>query len=415
MRRPPSLQRRIMLAVLGAAAASTLTLATVAWFGQAWIEETVLARSQEQELAFLVERGVAPEDVNPHGGSLRYFRPARSVRWRVPVELLALPPGDHHDVAIGDRSFQVLVRDIAPDDRAYLVSDIGDVERRERFVQASLAAGVLLALGLALLVGRQIAGISLQPFRELLRRIAALDPRRPEQPLKLDGEYSDLAPIARVLNAHIAALAELLRHERAFAAAAGHELRTPLAVIASAAELHEADPSTAAVACARIRRAVADAGAMLDALMALSQLRELPPRSPQALHELLPPLAELHAPGAKLEWRLQPAIWPGARGVAAVIFTNLLRNAVQADRGGRIEIELAAGALSVRDHGRGLDPAVAQRAFEPGVSGREGGSGMGLYVARTLARRYGGDVTLEAADGGARAVWRFGAEGAPAS
>ena len=58
--------------------------------------------------------------------------------------------------------------------------------------------------------------------------------------------------------------------------------------------------------------------------------------------------------------------------------------------------------LAVRDDGAGLDPAMGERAFEPGVRGDQDGSGagLGLPLARRLARLCGGDVTAGAGPGG---------------
>jgi signal transduction histidine kinase len=57
--------------------------------------------------------------------------------------------------------------------------------------------------------------------------------------------------------------------------------------------------------------------------------------------------------------------------------------------------------LAVRDDGPGLDAAVGDRAFEPGYSGADGGgAGLGLPLARRLARSCGGDVTVGDGPGG---------------
>jgi two-component system, OmpR family, sensor kinase len=72
---------------------------------------------------------------------------------------------------------------------------------------------------------------------------------------------------------------------------------------------------------------------------------------------------------------------------------------------GAVEILARPGALEVLDHGPGLAPdeltAVFDR-FHRGAAGRAGpaGTGLGLPIARELARRWGGEVTLADRDGG---------------
>lgn len=95
------------------------------------------------------------------------------------------------------------------------------------------------------------------------------------------------------------------------------------------------------------------------------------------------------------------------------ILVNLIGNAVRySPRGGwvwlRIEREGAMACLIVADQGKGIAPEDQARIFEKfgRVDPSEpGGSGLGLYIARRLARAMGGDITVDSAPGqGARFV-----------
>jgi signal transduction histidine kinase len=82
------------------------------------------------------------------------------------------------------------------------------------------------------------------------------------------------------------------------------------------------------------------------------------------------------------------------------LVVNLLLNAVDAATGpppGRVAVELARqdenrAAICVRDSGPGPSAAVAERLFEPFVSGKPGGTGLGLFVARQIAEDHGGTI-----------------------
>lgn len=94
----------------------------------------------------------------------------------------------------------------------------------------------------------------------------------------------------------------------------------------------------------------------------------------------------------------------GDRKALAGALVNLLENAVLACApGGRVRLALTAAggqiAFTVRDNGAGIDAPARERLFEPFFSTRSGGTGLGLAVARGVARAHGGRLDLVAADG----------------
>jgi two-component system phosphate regulon sensor histidine kinase PhoR len=97
---------------------------------------------------------------------------------------------------------------------------------------------------------------------------------------------------------------------------------------------------------------------------------------------------------------------------------NVLDNARKYGAGARIEVTLAAGPhavrVAVRDFGPGVPPAERERIFERFVRGAAQaagdvpGVGLGLYLARAIARAHGGELRCEAPDdGGPGAVFAF--------
>ncbi len=87
-----------------------------------------------------------------------------------------------------------------------------------------------------------------------------------------------------------------------------------------------------------------------------------------------------------------------------VVITNLVGNALDyaaqgADGSPRVTVGVDAGSgqahVRVRDNGPGVAEAVRPRIFEPFVSGRPNGVGIGLALARKIAQAHGGDLTME--------------------
>ena len=74
---------------------------------------------------------------------------------------------------------------------------------------------------------------------------------------------------------------------------------------------------------------------------------------------------------------------------------NIVRNAIQACKcGGQVTIQIEQNSLSIRDQGGGVPEALQERLFEPFVTGRTRGLGLGASVARRCMQRQNGDVLL---------------------
>jgi nitrogen fixation/metabolism regulation signal transduction histidine kinase len=84
---------------------------------------------------------------------------------------------------------------------------------------------------------------------------------------------------------------------------------------------------------------------------------------------------------------------------------NLVLNACEASpTGATVEVRVCArgeeAVVEVTDHGQGLDPEVRARLFQPYVSSKRRGSGLGLSLVRDVAVQHGGSATLEDREGG---------------
>ena len=71
---------------------------------------------------------------------------------------------------------------------------------------------------------------------------------------------------------------------------------------------------------------------------------------------------------------------------------------------GEIEItarpEGAGARISIRDHGPGIPPELEGRIFDPYCTGKEGGTGLGLALAKQTVEHHGGSIAVERTPGG---------------
>jgi len=410
MAMPLDLRRRLAASLISLSVGLASALAALLWISNDWIESTTLDRVLQRELDVYVNANVDPSKTSAAAG-LRYLRPALTHQ-AVPGELADLGPGSYRDFPVEGGRYHVLVRDLGAGDRAWLLYDVHVLSERERWLHAALVAGVAVVALAAWLTSGWIARQALGPFEDLVTRIRAIDPSQRGQRLESWEEDGDLAIIVAALNDHMARLDALIERERAFASAASHELRTPLAAIRGAADVLALMPDAPSQVLDRIQRSVADAVADLDALLALSQGRDLPAAQEIALEQFLPQAAESYIkPAEEQQTRI---VWASKEHVSlrappallAIVFTNLLRNAIRATPGGEIRVAFDRHAIEVADDGEGMTPEQLKSVFEPGAKSRHGGSGMGLYIARTLAQRCGWQLQLESEAGKGTVILR---------
>jgi two-component system, OmpR family, sensor kinase len=206
--------------------------------------------------------------------------------------------------------------------------------------------------------------------------------------------------------------------ERAFVADAAHELRSPLAAIATIAQAatHKAEPETRD-ALEVISRTAIDASALIADLLTLarSPAPTLLAREPVDLAAIAHDVAGEFAPRARaasiaLQLEAASAIVDGDARRLRELARNLLENAL---RHARSRVVFACGAdaggafLRVRDDGDGVAPELRSRLFERYASNSTSGSGLGLALAQWVARAHEGTLALEPGDGGASFVARF--------
>jgi len=199
----------------------------------------------------------------------------------------------------------------------------------------------------------------------------------------------------------------------------GHELRNPLAVIESSLFLLEGragdDPRTRKH-LTRIGEQVSVANRIIGDLLDLIRDRPVV-ATPVDLAAALRAALEALKPAESIDVAVvgleeAPAVLADASQLRQVCF-NLIDNALQAARGAvRIGLSVDAAAdrvvLMVDDDGPGVEPSVRHRLFEPLITTKPHGSGLGLALVRRIVERYGGSVHYEPSpSGGARFVVRL--------
>jgi signal transduction histidine kinase len=253
-------------------------------------------------------------------------------------------------------------------------------------------------------------------------KAAQADLRRLRSGLLLGGIVTVLAALLvgrQMLNAAFWPLQQQVRALERFTADASHELRHPLsalrALLAAVPEDLRRQPQ---LAWRELNQLTAQLGELVDDLLLLARQRQEPndPASTQRalvrfdLLELLDDLIRCYSAQARersIELSLSPD--PAASRVPIEarseqllrLFTNLLLNAIRhSPDGGHVSIEVTTTARQIRvlviDQGPGIPSEAREQVFERfwRSSDQGGHSGLGLAIARSIARSHGGDLSV---------------------
>ncbi|MGZ4431839.1 MAG: sensor histidine kinase, partial [Gaiellales bacterium] len=294
--------------------------------------------------------------------------------------------------------------------------------------RAALVGSIALALALLVVVAaatRWILGRALRPVAEMTRSAAVWSEHDLDRRFALGPPHDELGALAATLDSLLERIADALRREQRLTAEISHELRTPLARIRAEAELalrRERDGPGYRDALAAIQRNAAQLTRTVETLLeaarteasarrATSDARATALEAAAACQELvrersLDLQVSTRSP-SPMRVRVDHAL-------AVQILQPVIENAC---RYGEhvVTVELSAVdtcvVYTIRDDGSGLTLDEAGAIFEPGRRGRAAelngqlpGAGLGLALARRLARGAAGEIEAHPGDGGCFSV-----------
>ncbi|PWC78505.1 HAMP domain-containing sensor histidine kinase [Azospirillum sp. TSH64] len=276
-----------------------------------------------------------------------------------------------------------------------------------------------------------------QELRQWVARLAE-DPANAGNPLL--AEFQTLAErhgkllrqfhkIAKISDRLQTETKEITRQQRQFVLMVSHEFRTPLAIIDSASQMLELEPKLPVSAMPRvgkIRNAVQRMLHLIERCLTNERLGAAKAR-PVAfdLAAMLTTLAgEMAGTATGHRFELHgldlPVPIPGDRDLLAVVFSNLMENAVKySPNGGTIRLDLSVGdgaagspcgggagsqvTVRISDEGIGVNAADAARLFDKyfRASNAAGttGAGLGLHLARCIVDTHGGGISVASEPG----------------
>jgi two-component system OmpR family sensor kinase len=305
---------------------------------------------------------------------------------------------------------------------------MGSYSRTQRI--AFLASGALTAALLILVgfMGRWMLNAAFRPVAKMTAEAEAWSTADLDRRFEMGEPHDEVTRLAHTLDGMLDRIAASLRREQRFSAEVSHQLRTPVAKIKAESELalrRKRDPAYYQEALSSVSHSADQMASTVETLLAAAQEEGSLARGRADARSVLDDVATSVGVLAA-ENSVKVTVVPMARdlrvGVGADIAAQIIQPVVEnACRFAQGKVVLGATrngkevCFTVEDDGPGVTEDEKDKIFEPGVRGSasedEGdvsrGAGLGLSLARRLARAASGDVEAASATTGAKFIVRL--------
>ncbi|MEU1040423.1 HAMP domain-containing sensor histidine kinase [Streptomyces sp. NPDC005551] len=296
--------------------------------------------------------------------------------------------------------------------------------RRQHALDGLLSRSLLALLGLAVIAfafGYAMAGRVLSPLGRITRTARAVAGSDLSRRIELDGPDDELKELADTFDDMLERLQRAFTAQQRFVGNASHELRTPLAINRTLLEVHLSDPG-APVELQQLGKTLLATNErselLVEGLLLLARSdNQIVERKPVNLAEVASQATdqvrgEAEAKGVEIRGERAPAVVQGNGVLLERIALNLIQNAVRYNvpEGGWVEVttEVQHGraVLVVTNTGPVVPAYEVDNLFEPfrrlrmERTGSDKGVGLGLSIARSVARAHGGHIYAEPREGG---------------
>jgi signal transduction histidine kinase len=298
----------------------------------------------------------------------------------------------------------------------YAVTSLDAARRAERYLRNALLIGLPLQVALAAWLISRVVRRALAPVDAMRSEVDRIEAADLSGRVRAGSSDDEIAKLGLTLNRMLDRLEEAAGQQQLFAAAASHELRSPLSTIRTELEVGLAYPDRAEwskvaedtlIEVARLEELTRD-------LRILTRSRSMQATAavPIQLSELVAAEVALRRPerGVRYRTEMTPANIAADPDAVVRVVRNLFDNA---ERHARAEIRVVVSRdlndviVSVANDGPSIPAEERERIFEPFMRLDEarsldvGGSGLGLAIVRSIMTSLGGSIVAVAVEHGA--------------
>jgi len=407
------LSRRIVVAFVLMAAIISMLFSVGIVVAVRFVESQLLTNTLHDNLTLAIARYSAGRDLELQPGSEFYHENVKGDTDDLndPPKWLGALGSGMHEVSREGQTYHALVYEQG-NERFLFLRDQTNFEKRELALYMIVAAGFLLSVIAAWILGVLLARRIMSPVTRLASQVRHRDQLLAMAP-ELAPDYADdeVGQLAAAFDDALGQLRKTLERERFFTSDVSHELRTPLTVIATSCELLQAvdalnDKQRGQLL--RIQRAMQEMRELVHTFLQLA--RDKLDGDNDAMKTSLPDMAQEQveqwrpvAEGKDLQLIMQDERKAPATAtryniaLLRAVIANLLRNAVHYTDKGYVRLVLLDEGFRVEDSGAPIEVGQRESIFQPFVRGsgaRGEGLGLGLSLVKRICTHQGWQISL---------------------
>jgi signal transduction histidine kinase len=408
------LSRRIMVAFVLMAAAISASFSIGIITVVRLVEQQFLLDTLHDDLTVAMADFNAGRDPELQPGSRFYHDTLGDSSASTEPEWLGNLDSGFHEIFRDGQAFHAMVYEQG-DERYLFLRDQTNFEKREIALFIIVAAGFVLSVLAAWLLGYLLARRVMHPVSQLAGQVRHRDQLLAlAPPLAPDYADDEVGQLAAAFDSTLDHLRKALERERFFTSDVSHELRTPLTVIATSCELLLAADSLNGKQREQLGRIQRASQEMRELMHTFLQLARDNLKTETAEKTTLADMAQEQ----KMHWQMIAE----AKGLALqlveeapagdglyntpllrAVLANLLRNAVHYTDTGYVRLVTFHNGFRVEDSGRGIDKTQQEAVFHPFVRGegaRGEGLGLGLSLVKRICAHQGWQIRLHSLEAG---------------
>ena len=290
----------------------------------------------------------------------------------------------------------------ALEDGALLVAEVSSdliIRPWRKSILTTYGVLALLLTVIGCLLGYRLAKRTIRPLVDLSKLVEQANPEHLPDDFSGSFPRNEIGQLALALQNSMQRIKRFIIREQQFTRDVSHDLRTPLAVVAGAAEVINRHPnldSEISDLVKRIELANNHMARTVEALLSLA--REEDVSEQRSLIKVLPVVEKtivqfshlLKEKDVEVEVNVAPTDSIEIQtGVLEILLSNLISNAFEYTEQGTVTIQFTNGCLRISDTGKGVDESIRDRMFESNVKGFESsGFGRGLSIVKRLCEHH---------------------------